>query len=60
LKTAHDLGGEAYAVALYDLGQIYLSKGDRKRALETFEMYLSEAPNAANAAEVRKLIQVLR
>ena len=60
LKVAHDLGGEAYAVALYDLGQIYLNKGDRKRALETFEMYLSEAPNAANAAEVRKLVQVLQ
>ena len=60
LKIAHDLGGEAYAVALFDLGQIYLNQGDRKLALETFERYLSEAPKAANAAEVRKLIQVLQ
>lgn len=59
-KTAHDLGGEAYAMALFDLGQIYLSKGNRKLALETFERYLSEAPKAANAAEVKKLIQVLQ
>jgi tetratricopeptide (TPR) repeat protein len=60
LKIAHDLGGAAYAVALFDLGQIYLNRGDRKRALETFELYLSEDPKAANAAEVRKLIQILQ
>lgn len=60
LQTAHDLGGAAYAVALFDLGQIYMNKGDRKRALEAFELYLSEAPKAANVAEVRKLIQILQ
>ena len=60
LKTAHDLGGPAYAVALFDLGQIYMSRGDRKLAVETFEQYLAEDPKAANAAEVRKLIEILR
>jgi tetratricopeptide (TPR) repeat protein len=60
LKIAHDLGGAAYAVALFDLGQIYMNKGERRRALEMFETYLSEDPKAANAAEVRKLIQILQ
>ena len=60
LKIAHDLGGAGYAAALFDLGQIYMSKGDRKLALETFQMYLSEAPKAANAAEAKKLIQILQ
>jgi superkiller protein 3 len=60
LKIAHDLGGAAYAVALFDLGQIYMNKGERRRALEMFERYLSEDPKAANAAEVRKLIQILQ
>jgi regulator of sirC expression with transglutaminase-like and TPR domain len=47
-------------MTLFDPGQIYMNKRERQRALEGFEGYLSEAPNAANAAEVRKLIQILQ
>ena len=60
LKTAHDLGGPDYAVALFDLGQVYMSRGDRQLALESFQRYLAEAPKASNAAEVKKLIQILQ
>jgi tetratricopeptide (TPR) repeat protein len=60
LKAAHELGGPAYAVALFRLGEIYLSMGDRQRALKAFERYLSEAPNAANAAEAQRLIGILK
>jgi Flp pilus assembly protein TadD len=60
LKASHDLGGVPYAIALYRLGHIYLNKGDRKSAVGAFEHYLSEAPNAANAGEVKALLITLR
>ena len=60
LKASHDLGGVPYALALYRLGHIYLNKGDRKSAVEAFERYLSEAPHATNAGEVKALLITLR
>lgn len=60
LKASHDLGGPPYAVALYRLGHIYLNKGDRKSAIGAFKQYLAEAPNAANAAEVKTLLVTIR
>jgi tetratricopeptide (TPR) repeat protein len=60
LKTAHDLGGAAYAVALFHLGQIYVNKGEREQARKAFESYLQEAPSGPNAAEARKMIGILR
>lgn len=60
LKTAHDLGGSPYAIALYHLGHDYLNRGDRKKAVGAFERYLSEAPKADNASEVRALLGTIR
>jgi tetratricopeptide (TPR) repeat protein len=60
LTTAHDLGGRPYALALYHLGHIYLDRGDRKKAVETFSLYLSEAPRANNAGEVKALLATIR
>ena len=60
LRTAHDSGGAEYALALFHLGQIYLGKGDRLLALQSFETYLHEVPDATNAAQVRQLIGRLR
>ncbi len=60
LKTAHELGGVEYAVALFQLGQLYMNKGERVNAAKAFENYLAEAPNGANATEARKLIALLR
>lgn len=60
LKTAHDLGGATYAVALFHLGQVYVNKGERERGRKMFESYLREAPNGSDAAQARKMISVLR
>jgi Tfp pilus assembly protein PilF len=60
LKTAYELGGTTYAIALLHLGQLYVKKGERKMAIEAFESYLRESPNAANAAQIEKLIGKLR
>ena len=59
-KTAHDIGGVTFAEALFHLGQLYMSKGERGMALKSFESYLREVPNATNAPQVQKLIGMLR
>jgi len=60
LKTAHDLGGASFAVALFHLGQVYMNKGDRDQARRAFQIYLREAPTAPNAAEARKMVAILQ
>lgn len=60
LRAAYDLGGNSYAIALLHLGQLYMKKGEREMAIEAFESYLRELPNAANAAQVEQLIGKLR
>lgn len=60
LKSAYSLGGQKFGVALYHLGQVYMSRGDRAAALKSFEQYLSVVPDARNAEQVQKLIAMLR
>lgn len=60
LKLAYDFGGNSFSLALFHLGQVYMSKGERALALQAFEAYLREVPDAANAAQARKLIGILR
>lgn len=60
LKTAHDLGGGASGLALFHLGQLYMNKGEQGLARKMFELYLQEVPNAANTAQVQKLLALLR
>src|SRR5205085_1642054 len=60
LHRAYESGGAQYALALFYLGQLYLSKGDRALALQNFEAYLRDAPAAPNAEQVKKLIGTLR
>jgi tetratricopeptide (TPR) repeat protein len=60
LNAAYSLGGSKYAIALFHLGQLYMNSSDRDSALKSFERYLDEVPNAANADEVRRRIAVLR
>ena len=60
LKIAHDLGGVKYALALFYLGQLHLGHGNRSLALQYFEQYLTDVPDAVNADQVRQLIAVLR
>ena len=60
LKAAYTIGGSSYVLALFHLGQVFMNRGEREQALQAFEAYLREAPQAANADQVRKLIAVLR
>ncbi len=60
LRLAYESGGTEYAQALFHLGQLYLSRGNRALALQHFEAYLREMPNAPNAEQVKKLIGTLR
>lgn len=59
LKTAYSLGGSQYAEALFHLGQLYLSKGDREVARHYLELYLQEVPNGGKLDQVKKLIATL-
>jgi tetratricopeptide (TPR) repeat protein len=59
LNAAYGLGGAPYAVALVHLGRLYLKRGDRELALKTFQTYLHESPDGANAAQVQKMIAIL-
>ena len=58
-KSAHSMGGQPFAVALFHLGQLYLKRGDKGSALNAFTLYLREVPDAANAEQVRKTIAML-
>ena len=59
-KTAYNIGGAKYALALFHLGELYFSRGDREAALKAFQQYLVESPDAANAAHVRQMIAMLK
>jgi len=60
LNAAYDLGGNTYAVALLHLGKLYMKKGEREMARKSFESYLRQSPTAPDAAQVEKLIGMLR
>jgi tetratricopeptide (TPR) repeat protein len=60
LKIAYNVGGTAYALALFHLGQLYMGKGEREAAVKTFETYLAVAPSATNAGEVKKMLALLK
>ena len=60
LVAAYEFGGGRYALALFHLGHLYMDKGERALALRAFETYLREAPAAANAEQVKRMIGILR
>jgi len=60
LKAAYSLGESKYAIALFHLGQLYLTNADRNQALKCFERYLAEVPTATNADQVRAMVARLR
>jgi tetratricopeptide (TPR) repeat protein len=59
-KSAHDLGSTPYAVALFHLGEVFMDKGDRKKAVAAFESYLHEAPDGTNVRQAKALLRTLR
>ena len=60
LRAAYDLGGAAYAEALFHLGEVYMNRAERTLALQAFELYLRYLPRAPNAGRARQLINILR
>lgn len=59
-KIAYNIGGAKYALALFHLGELYFSRGEREAARKAFQQYLAESPDASNAAHVKQLIAMLR
>jgi Tfp pilus assembly protein PilF len=60
LKLAYANGGANFSMALFELGNLYIRRGQRALALQAFELYLRQSPNAPNAAEARRQISILR
>lgn len=60
LRAAYQLGGAGYVEALFHLGEIFMSKGERTLARQAFESYLQAVPTAAHAAQARQLLNLLR
>lgn len=60
LKAAYTLGGSPYSIALFHLGELYISKGEREAAFRSLDAYLRESPSGANAAQARKLLATLK
>jgi len=59
-KTAHNIGGGEYAIALFHLGELYSNRGEREAAVKAYEQYLAESPKASNAAYVKQMIAMLK
>jgi tetratricopeptide (TPR) repeat protein len=55
-NAAFSLGGNTYAVALLYLGKLYMKTGQRDLAIQAFQSYLRESPDAPEAAQLQKLI----
>lgn len=60
LLRAYELKGADAAGAQLLLGQLHFQKGDYPKAIQAFEIYLKDMPNAPNAAKVRESIDKLR
>jgi len=60
LRAAYNLGGAAYAEALFHLGEVYMNRAERTLALQAFELYLRHLPRAPNAGRARQLVNILR
>jgi tetratricopeptide (TPR) repeat protein len=59
-KSAYSGGGDAYSIALFYLGDLYLKRGDRTLARQAFELYLRQSPNGPYAAQARQRVSLLR
>lgn len=55
-KSAADLGGREFSVALVYLGRIFIKRGEKQNAKDSLERYLREDPNGPNAAVVKKML----
>jgi len=60
LRRAYELKGASMPGAQLMLGQVYFQKKDYPKAIEAFEAYLRDLPNAPNGDQVKKAIRQLR
>lgn len=60
LRRAYEIKGAAMAGAQLQLGMVYHQKKDYPKAIEAFESYLRDLPDAPNAAQVRGAIEKLK
>ena len=60
LLTAYGLGGPKAGAAQLLLGQTYHAQGKYELAIQAFEKYLQDVPNAPNAAKVKDAIEKIR
>jgi len=59
-KTAHDLGGSSFAVALLYLARLEVKVGRKQDAVEALQLYLREDPSGANSAVAKKMLADLQ
>jgi Flp pilus assembly protein TadD len=60
LKTAYDLDGKECVLALFHLGELYLTKGDQNLARAYLERYIREAPQASNLDQAKRMLALLQ
>ena len=60
LRRAYELKGSSMAGAQLLLGQVYHQRKEYSRAVEAFETYLRDLPDAPNRDQVREAIRRLR
>jgi tetratricopeptide (TPR) repeat protein len=60
LLRSIELGGDEVKEAHRMLANVYLEKGDDKRALESLETYLKLVPNAPDAEKLREAVSQLK
>jgi tetratricopeptide (TPR) repeat protein len=59
-KTAHDLGGSSFAVALVYLAKLDVRQGHKRQAIEALQLYLQEDPAGPNSAVAKKMLADLQ
>lgn len=60
LLKAYALAGKRIAIAQVLLGQLYYNQKKDEAALRAFEQYVSDAPNAANVAQIKETIEKIK
>jgi tetratricopeptide (TPR) repeat protein len=60
LRRAYQIKGAAMAGAQLQLGMVYYQKKEYPKAIEAFEAYLRDLPDAPNSAQVKGAIEKLK
>ena len=59
-KTAHDLGGSSFAVALLYLARLDVKLGHKQEAVDALQIYLREEPSGPNTTVAKKMLADLQ